>query len=312
MYSCKNGKINVISFKHTDMKIDITSTVLEKAVDAAKDFLGKLINPTLEETGLLLKDQVTFIKFKNQVRILNKAKIYCEKYNISTKSISLKLLCPLLENAALEEDEYLQNKWAILLGNLVDSEQNIENHVFPYLLSQISIDEYTLVENVFNEKMQNRINARLELEKYIIDKPAVEMEFSNRIESIVSEIKQEKNGKYPYSKRYLELTDQREKFNQERSSFRNKEFTIRYNIRRPLVLPEGELLDFELANLIRLGIIKEVHETYADTQTLEIPNSQEDSYLNVKFDIDIQSNMEIIITELGEMFIKACSEKSCL
>ena len=60
------------------------------------------------------------------------------KTNIPTKIISLKLLCPLLDYSALEEDEVLQDKWATLLGNMVDSEQNIENHVFPYILSQIS------------------------------------------------------------------------------------------------------------------------------------------------------------------------------
>ena len=39
-------------------------------------------------------------------------------------------------------------EWAILLGNMVDSEQNIENHVFPYILSQISSNEFEAVLNV--------------------------------------------------------------------------------------------------------------------------------------------------------------------
>src|SRR5690554_4542011 len=115
-------------------KIDITSTALEKGIDLAKDFLDKLVMPAVEETGLLLKDKVTLWKFKNQVQMLNKAKAYCEKNNISPKQVSLKLLCPLLDYSGIEEDEILQNKWAILLSNMVDSDQNIENHVFPYIL----------------------------------------------------------------------------------------------------------------------------------------------------------------------------------
>ena len=55
-------------------KIDITSTALEKGIDTAKEFLEKLIGPTVEETGLLLKDKVTFWRFKNQIRMINKAK----------------------------------------------------------------------------------------------------------------------------------------------------------------------------------------------------------------------------------------------
>ena len=66
-------------------KIEIGSTTIEKGIDLAKDFLDKLIAPALEETGLLLRDKVTFWKFKNQVKMLNKAKMYCEKNQISPK-----------------------------------------------------------------------------------------------------------------------------------------------------------------------------------------------------------------------------------
>src|SRR3954470_18105341 len=103
-------------------KLDITSTTLEKGVDIAKNFVDKLIMPSVEEAGLFFKDHVTMWKFKHQIRMLNKAKQYCEKHNISTKKISLKLLCPLLEYSGLEEDEFLLDKWATLLGNMVDSE----------------------------------------------------------------------------------------------------------------------------------------------------------------------------------------------
>ena len=133
-------------------KIDISSTALEKSIDTAKEFLGKLMSPAVEEVGLLLRDSVALWRFKNQVRILNKAKACCERNNISPKAISLKLLCPLLEGAALEEDETLQDKWAILLSNMVDSEQNIQNHVFPYILSQMSSNEFLFVERVFRDK----------------------------------------------------------------------------------------------------------------------------------------------------------------
>src|SRR5690606_30389556 len=112
--------------------INIKSSTIEKGIELAKDFLDKLIMPAVEETGLLIKEKVTYWKFKNQVKVLNKAKEYCEKNGIKPKTISFKLLVPLIETSALEEDEVLQDKWAILLTNMVDSEQNVENHVFPY------------------------------------------------------------------------------------------------------------------------------------------------------------------------------------
>lgn len=148
------------------MKLDITSTAVEKGIDLAKNFLEKLIIPSIEETGLLIKEQVTFFKFKNQVKILNKAQEYCLKNNISPKSISLKLLCPLLDNASLEEDEYLQDKWAVLLSNMVDSEQNIENHVFPFLLGQISKTEFLTLEEVLYVKELRLTKLTIELERF--------------------------------------------------------------------------------------------------------------------------------------------------
>ena len=88
----------------SDNKIDITSTAIEKGLDIAKNFLDKLIIPTVEETGLLFKDKVTMWRFKNQVKMLNKAKEYCEKNKIDPKKITLKVICPLLDYAALEEE----------------------------------------------------------------------------------------------------------------------------------------------------------------------------------------------------------------
>jgi len=147
-----------------EKKLNITSTAIEKGIDAATGFLGKLIMPAVEESGLLIKDQVTRWRFNNQIKILNKTKAYCEKHNISVKQVSFKLLCPLLEYAGMEENEKLQEHWAILLGNLVDSQQNIENHVFPYILSQISVNEFEVTENVYNNRQirLKELNSQLE------------------------------------------------------------------------------------------------------------------------------------------------------
>jgi hypothetical protein len=174
-------------------KIDITSTAIEKGFDIAKDFLDKLILPSIEEVGLLMRDKITYWKFKNQVKILNKAKSYCDRNNISTKAISLKILCPLLENAALEENEEMQDKWAILLSNLVDSHQNIENHVFPYILSQLSINEFKEIEKEFNKNRIRVEKETSELEEFLVNKPILEKELNEKKEKLEIELKLEKN-----------------------------------------------------------------------------------------------------------------------
>jgi hypothetical protein len=297
-------------------KIDITSTALEKGIDTAKSFLDKLIMPAIEETGLLIKEQVTMWKFKNQVRMLNKAKLYCERNNISHKTISLKLLCPLLDYSGLEEDEILHDKWAILLSNMIDSEQNIENHVFPYILSQLSSNEFLVLEKVFDEK---QIRIKL-LTKDLLDfrnsKPQIEKELKDKIEEIDKKISQiQQTTKERFNSGVWDLEREKQKHETQITSLKHKESAIQFQIRKPETIPYGSLKDFELSNVIRLGLVKEEKEFYANSQTLEIPLDREDgfgdirSYANVDLEIDVESNTDNILTELGELFISACKEK---
>jgi len=297
-----------------EKKIDITSTALEKGIDLAKDFLDKLVMPAVEETGLLLKDKVTLWKFKNQVRMLNKAKAYCEKNNISTKQVSLKLLCPLLDYSGIEEDEILQDKWAILLSNMVDSDQNIENHVFPYILSQLSTNEFLVLEKVYDDKLSRVEKYTKELEEFRKTRPELELKLTKEIEDLQSKINElEKTKERPFNEIW-ELQKEKRKIESKLSSLKYKESSIQRNLNHSETVPYGSLKDFEMSNLIRLGVVKEEKDFYANSQTLEIPYDREPeferSHLTVDLSIDVESNTDNILTELGELFINACKEKN--
>lgn len=293
-------------------KFDITSTAIEKGIDSAKSFLDKLIMPAIEETGLLLKDQVTMWKFQNQVKMLNKAKAHCEKHNISPKTISLKLLCPLLDYSGIEEDETLQDKWAILLANMVDSEQNIENHVFPYILSQVSRNEFMVLEKVYDEKQARVAMLTAELEEFKNSKPQLEAELNNKIAELKKGVEALNNkGGNNFSEKW-ELQSQVRKEESNLSSLKHQENSLRYKINRPAEVPWDSLKEFELANVVRLGLVKEEKSFYVNSQTVEIPmdrGEHERSHNTVDLYFDVDSDTENILTELGELFINACKEK---
>lgn len=297
----------------TEKKINITSTALEKGINIAKDFLDKLITPALEETGILLRDQVTFWKFKNQIRILNKAKEYCEKNNISTKVISLKVLCPLLDNAALEEDEVLQDKWAILLSNLVDSDQNIENHVFPYILGQISLNEFMCLE----KSMQNQISREEVLEKNLQEardyRSLNEGDIKMKIRKLEEGLEMHKNSKGYVDTIFVpEARDMaQEKFSLELEleSIIRAENIILTKINEPHFIKTSDLREFEISNLIRLGLIEITQYNYANPYTIDISSDFRSDYYSIELDIEIQSDFHHIVTELGELFVQACTEK---
>ncbi|MCK8142905.1 DUF4393 domain-containing protein [Flavobacterium sp. I-SCBP12n] len=280
------------------MKVDISSTAVEKGIDLAKDFLDKLISPAIEETGLLIKDQIASWRFKNQIKTLNRAQEFCEKHNIKPKEISFKLICPLLEYASLEEDEKLQDKWAILISNLVDSEQNIENHVFPYILSQISLNEYDSLEKSFLEKQVrvNKLKKELEISK--IEYPSKEKEIIENIEKHKEDI----FSKWKYEKELRELKDSENK--------------ILNLIKEPESLNDSDIKEFEISNLVRLGLIKNIIEHYIHSQPITIPSRNEYEYeedIKVDLEIGIDQDYEYYnLTELGELFISACTEKNKL
>jgi hypothetical protein len=294
-------------------KFDITSSAIEKGIDLAKDFLDKLIIPSVEEAGLLLKEKVTFWKFKNQVKMLNKAKAFCEKHKISPKTISLKLLCPLLDYSALEEEEDLQDKWAILLTNMVDSNQNIQNHVFPYILSQISSNEFALLNNVYKDKLKRQIKVKQEIQTFTELKPESIRKLELQIAELNGQIKEKKeSGKERFDSSTWKLEREKMTLEREVKSFTSKENLLNFRFRQPEEIPVVELKEFELSNLIRLGLVKYIQRPFANSQTLEIPydtDKESSGYLTVDLDVEVEADEEYILTELGELFVSACSEK---
>ncbi len=155
----------------SEKEFNIRSSTIEKGLDLVKSFLEKLIFPTVEEVGLLLADNIKFFRFKNQVKILLKAEKYVSTNNIKIKEIPIKILVPLLENASLEDNDDLQDKWAKMIANMADSDSNLQNQIFPYILGQISIIEYDSLKelSIDEEKfrgIRNEYNTLIRTDKF--------------------------------------------------------------------------------------------------------------------------------------------------
>ena len=153
----------------SDKELNIKSSTIEKGLDLAKNFLDKLINPTVEQVGLLFADKIQYFRLKNQINIIIKAKKFIEDKDITIKELPIKILAPLLEECSLEDNEELQDIWAKMLANLVDSNKNLQNNIFPFILSQLSIQEYKALENFISlekdsaTKYQEYASLKLEL-----------------------------------------------------------------------------------------------------------------------------------------------------
>jgi hypothetical protein len=109
---------------------------IEAALKPFADLLDKLAGPAAEEIGLTLKDHVRMFRFKRQIRLFGRVKDMLAESNIEPGRVPFKLLLPMVENASIEENDDLQDRWAAMLANAAT------NHgvhpSFPEILKQLS------------------------------------------------------------------------------------------------------------------------------------------------------------------------------
>ena len=92
-----------------------------ESVDAVTKELRQLIyeflSPGAKEAGNYIADKVRFLRFKNAIKAMEKARHILQLHGVSTESIEMRNLFPLIEKCSLEESEELIEKWANLIAS---------------------------------------------------------------------------------------------------------------------------------------------------------------------------------------------------
>jgi len=161
---------------------ELTKEGISGAVEAAKEFLSKLLGPAAEEVGLLLQDQIKLYRFKNQLRILAKAEAMLLKAGRTPNAVPFRTLLPILEAAASEDDESLSNKWAALLANSAAKAGDYASHPsFPRILSEIAPIEARFLDSLLNKGGETDWNSfRTELAKTLdVTEGAIDQYYGN-------------------------------------------------------------------------------------------------------------------------------------
>jgi hypothetical protein len=82
--------------------------------------LGKFVSDLIHEPSKIvvdiLADRLKYVRWQRQIRLLERMKKIIRDKNLSVDIISVppKIALPIIENASLEEDDYLQDMWANL------------------------------------------------------------------------------------------------------------------------------------------------------------------------------------------------------
>jgi len=93
---------------------------LDVAKEQAQSLLKSLLGPVATSAGELLALPVREWQFNNVIKTLARTQSKFKAAGINPKSVSLKIIHPLLENVALEPEPELQERWSNLLANEAD------------------------------------------------------------------------------------------------------------------------------------------------------------------------------------------------
>ena len=117
----------------------VTTAGSKAVTQGTAGFLKRVAGPAAEEFGFLLQDKVRLYRFKNQLRMLEKAEKWTAAMGKPASAVPLRLLVPLLEGAALEDEPPLADMWAALLARAATSEgKQAVLPSFPTILRQLS------------------------------------------------------------------------------------------------------------------------------------------------------------------------------
>lgn len=132
-------------------------------------FVSKVIGGASNQFGGVLEDCTRFYRYKNLLAIADKVEALHRRRKIegTTIEISPRLAIPMLESAALEDSEILQEVWARLIANATDP--NFKETLHPsYLevIKQMSPDEAMILNSLLKLKMYPMVFSSPDSEDY--------------------------------------------------------------------------------------------------------------------------------------------------
>jgi hypothetical protein len=129
---------------------------VEETAKTVRHYLDCILAAPLSEFGLLLKDQISYWRFKNQVNTALKAKAFLEAKGINPKEISGKaspeIVVPLLEASGEASDDTISTMFANLLADAIDpTTASLIHPSYGKVLNQLSPLDAQILSSLYRE-----------------------------------------------------------------------------------------------------------------------------------------------------------------
>lgn len=137
---------------------EAAANATEKAIGATESFgkfISKFIKGSLEQGIGIVEDKLTYARWENQVRLINKVNEIMRANDIvePRKCVPMKIAVPIFSNASLEEESFLQERWAKMLVNAsCSSVVNVERSYISILEELSSLDVQNL-EKIYKHEV---------------------------------------------------------------------------------------------------------------------------------------------------------------
>lgn len=130
----------------------LSSKEAELIAQEAAKYMNVIATTPLQQLGEMIGDRFRIWRYKQAINLLLDVKKYHVRKGIKVREIPVKTLLPILENASLEEDEALKNKWTALLINATDESNSFDLHnVCTEILRQLSAIEVKVLDKIYDE-----------------------------------------------------------------------------------------------------------------------------------------------------------------
>lgn len=127
-----------------------TAKSLAKALENVTGVFGKIAGPFADEFGLIVGDRMRFYRLSRAIALLEKTKLMFEAARFDPCQVPPSLFLPIIDNASVQDNEALHDKWAALLANAAAPGNNILP-AFSETLKQLSASEAQFLDRAFDQ-----------------------------------------------------------------------------------------------------------------------------------------------------------------
>jgi hypothetical protein len=247
----------------------------KQILDKSESLMKTLFGNSFDELGGMITDQVKYRRFNAQLSIIEKAERRLKEKKINPKSVSLKVLAPLIEFISYEEDPSLQEKWANLTANIlqIDNDTLFQQNSIS-TLNKLSNDEISILEGLYDLFVIKRE-----------ERHTRECKLNEKALRIDGSKKQNPNIE-DYALRIFNFSITKDK------SSINFEKDDKY-------------FEYCIHNLINLGVLRWYIAVNVSAQKMN--TNPEDMEIGVF--TDVYDSNSFYFTKFGEKFVKICSNK---